>query len=242
MRALARTAVAVIAGTILLDQGVQWVLELSSGWRLLVSVLALIALMWAVWPQISLLNHSLKRLVAGVVIVAGVLLVIKVFWHDGEEVGSVEKPPDGRAVGRAAPDQEPAVAGAPTVEAEPPRAYVRERSPSEILGTLNSLSPLERPRYFHNVYDGRWVRWSGVVSSIRELSFHIEVTVLDSLGSVNASLSFRPDERASLESLRPGDRIMYVGMIEDGRLALLDPLLTYVDEPKILQVFPDTTR
>lgn len=167
-------------------------------------------------------------------VTVGVLLVFRVFGRDTKDAVPVE----GSTTSEA-----PVVEPESPPESESPRVYVRERSPREILRTLNSLPPLERPAYFHKVYDGRWVRWSGVVSTIRELSFHIiEVTVRDSIGPIT-SLSFRPDERSSLESLRLGDRIMYEGMIEDGRLAPLDPpLLIYVRAARILQVFPDTTQ
>ena len=112
------------------------------------------------------------------------------------------------------------------------RVVLRETSPHAVLGRLAEIPPLSRRAVADELFVGRWAEWSGIVRDIRESASGYVVRVVDPADGGAALLDFGADERPVLESLREGDRIVYVGRVTgaaDGVVMLDSPSINRSD-------------
>lgn len=117
-------------------------------------------------------------------------------------------------------------------DASPHRVVLREGSPRAVLGRLADIPPLSRRAVAHELFVGRWAEWGGVVRDVRESDSGYYVQVVDPEDGGAALLDFAADERPTLESLREGDRVRYVGRVtgaEDGLVTLDSPTISRAD-------------
>lgn len=112
------------------------------------------------------------------------------------------------------------------------RVVLREGSPRAVLGRLAEIPPLSRRAVAQELFVGRWAEWGGIVRDIRESESGYDVHVVDPDDGGAAVLDFAADERPTLESLREGDRVRYVGRVtgaEDGLVTLDSPTISRAD-------------
>ncbi len=114
-------------------------------------------------------------------------------------------------------------------DAPPRRVLLREGSARAVLVRLAEIPPLSRRAVAHELFVGRWAEWGGIVRDVRESESGYYVHVVDPDDGGAAVLDFAADERPTLESLREGDRVRYLGRVtgaEDGVVTLDSPTIS----------------
>ena len=99
-----------------------------------------------------------------------------------------------------------------TVAAGPRRSFARENGAGEVLQTITNLPPFEREQYIRTLI-GRWVRWTGIVLAVGEVSrpasgrYVLALREPREVGLV-AHLDVAGEEHGS-DRLRAGDQVTY---------------------------------
>lgn len=123
----------------------------------------------------------------------------------------------------------PAFLGVSNLPSGEPRIFLREDSAEALMQTLVQIPPLSRRAVAEEAYWGRWVRWSGIVGSIREGDDCYGVTVQSDIhGRYFLTLTFPTSWRADLEVLREGDQIYFEAQIlrvHELGIELVNPLV-----------------
>lgn len=126
----------------------------------------------------------------------------------------------GRRRRQGSADVESAEPVGSSLSAPEPRAFLWEQTPQEAVQVIESVPPKEREALAQRAFVGRWVKWSGRVSNVRNDStgkgFRVSLTTgRGPMLQVMLPLS----ERAAVEVLRPDDRVVVEARVDEIRLA-----------------------
>jgi hypothetical protein len=110
-------------------------------------------------------------------------------------------------------------------------SFQRERL-RDIFGKLKGCSEAEA-RWRMQLYEGRWMRLSGVIAGVRPEGSHMLVTIRSSSRKPNACMKFNDSSTfRGLATLAPGRRVTALGRIE-----LIESRLVTTAESEIIQYF-----
>jgi hypothetical protein len=170
------------------------------------------------WQGLSALGWpgSLWALVGGALFLA---IVLAAEWQRLQSSGSAKTEPVDSP--RPSPPRDD---GAPRVSLPPSpddhRAFISERSASEILRRIRGVKPLQRDA-LRQTYVGKWVRWKGTIIYIAfeeaQKVFLVQLNeneADDEDSDATIFLEFSPNERHILEPLDEGDRVRFEGKIK----------------------------